>query len=192
MITPSENSIIISPIGYLEKSLLKLVCEEVSIRFGYRVEVLSLLKHADFAFDPMRMQYHSTKILEKLSHSAPPHATKILAIYNKDLFIPILTHVYGEAQLGGKSCIISLFRLHENLQEKDDSFFTNRIVKEAIHELGHTFNLRHCSDHTCAMHYCRSIDDVDEKSDKFCRYCNVLLKDEIKRIKSCRVHSAKG
>jgi archaemetzincin len=60
--------------------------------------------------------------------------------------------------------------------------YIDRIVKEAIHELGHTFNLRHCPEDTCIMHYCRNEEDVDRKSDEICRYCKVMLEDEIKRI----------
>ncbi len=56
------------------------------------------------------------------------------------------------------------------------------MVKEAIHELGHTFKLRHCPDAACIMHYCRSEADVDRKSNDLCRYCRVMLNDELKRI----------
>jgi len=99
-----------------------------------------------------------------------------------DLFIPILTHVYGEAQLGGKACIISTHRLQEGIcTNAGFKTYHCRILKEAIHELGHTFNLRHCPDHTCIMHYCRSIRDVDRKLERLCRYCRILLEDEIKR-----------
>ncbi|MCK5347901.1 MAG: hypothetical protein KAJ25_00840, partial [Desulfobacula sp.] len=59
-----------------------------------------------------------------------------------------------------------------------------RIVKEAIHELGHTFDLRHCEDEKCIMHYCRRVEDVDRKSSRFCRYCNIFLADSIRNL--CR------
>jgi archaemetzincin len=65
-----------------------------------------------------------------------------------------------------------------NAREK----FLQRMIKESIHELGHTFNLRHCRDHRCIMHYCRSEADVDLKSEELCRYCRILLLDEIKKL----------
>ncbi|MBT8357335.1 MAG: archemetzincin, partial [Deltaproteobacteria bacterium] len=40
----------------------------------------------------------------------------------------------------------------------------------------------HCKDNACIMHYCRSIKDVDRKSLQLCRYCKILLEDEMKRI----------
>ena len=182
MISPPEHTILISPIGDSETELYKPISLEVGRIYGCPTEFLPLLQDADFAFDAGRNQYYSTMILEKLATEAPSRALKTLAITHVDLFIPILTHVYGEAQLGGRSCIISTCRLKENLPAiNPQDVFIHRVVKEAIHELGHTFNLRHCPDHTCLMHYCRSERDVDRKSDDLCRHCRVLLEDELKK-----------
>lgn len=183
MSSKSAHNIIISPIGDVTPDLLGPISEEIKRIYGYPTEILSLLDDLEFAFHPNRNQYHSTPILEQLAQKAPAGAIKVLALVEVDLFIPILTHVYGEAQLGGKACIVSTIRLNEghsylNTQEP----FLSRIVKEAIHELGHTFQLRHCREHTCLMHYCRNESDVDRKSDQLCRYCKVLLDDEIKRL----------
>ncbi|MDB9823320.1 hypothetical protein OAC89_06455 [Deltaproteobacteria bacterium] len=155
----------------------------ISEKFGYRVKTVSLLKEIDFALNPDREQYHSTIILEKLATLAPSNTIKLLAVCEQDLFIPILTHVYGEAQLGGKSCIISTYHLKDSLPiVYARKTYYNRVIKEAIHELGHTFNLRHCPDKSCCMHYCHSVKDVDNKSNLFCRYCKILIEDEIKRL----------
>jgi archaemetzincin len=176
------HTILISPIGDSESELYNPISREVSRIYGYPTEVMPLLQDVDFAFDAGRNQYYSTMILETLAMKAPSRALKTLAITHVDLFIPVLTHVYGEAQLGGKTCIISIYRLKEGLPAIDpQKVFLQRVVKEAIHELGHTFNLRHCPDHTCLMHYCRSERDVDQKSDDLCRHCKVLLEDELKK-----------
>jgi len=151
--------------------------------FGYKVCFISILKDLNFAYDSKRNQYHSTRILEKLSEQAPANALKILAITDKDLFIPILTYVYGEAQLGGKACIISIHRLKKGISALDpEDIFLQRVIKEAVHEIGHTFKLKHCKDVGCIMHYCRNEHDVDLKTDQLCRYCKILVNDEIKRL----------
>jgi archaemetzincin len=173
---------LISPVEDSDPDLLHQVGREIQRHFGYRTAIKPLLKNVDFAWDKARDQHHSTLILEKLAGLAPADAVKVIAITRVDLFIPILTHVYGEAQLGGKSCIISTFRLNEGLSMSSREHFNQRVVKEAIHELGHTFDLRHCEDHACIMHYCRSIQDVDRKADQLCRYCRVLVADELKRL----------
>jgi archaemetzincin len=187
----SENKIIISPVGDLDSINIEQVRKSISELFGFETEIISLLKDLKFALDSGRKQYHSTKILQKLEDKAPSNVVKVLAICDVDLFIPILTHVYGEAQLGGITSIVSVFRLSDNLPIlRPRRTFQERLNKEAIHELGHTFNLRHCSDQYCGMHYCRSINDVDHKSVEFCRYCRILLNDELKRI-SPQKHSSK-
>lgn len=169
--------------GNFEADLIDHIRREISRIFGFAVETQSFLSGLTFAFDPERNQYHSTAILERLDNEAPGHVAKILAVTEVDLFIPILTYVYGEAQLGGRACIISTHRLREGLSPiNTESKFLERLTKEAVHELGHTFKLRHCTDHACIMHYCRSITDVDHKSDQLCRYCRILLDDEIKRM----------
>ena len=185
MTSQPAHNIIISPIGDVTPDLLDPIRGEIKRIYGYPTEVLALLDDIEFAFHANRNQYHSTPVLEQLALNAPADAIKVLALVEVDLFIPILTHVYGEAQLGGKACIVSTVRLNEgrsylNTQEP----FLSRIVKEAIHELGHTFKLRHCREHTCLMHYCRDESDVDRKSDQLCRYCRVLLEDEIKQLKA--------
>ena len=185
MILSPEHSIVISPLGDLDIIHLRQIGPEINRIFGCWTEFMPLLQDVDFALDLGRNQYHSTVILERLARLAPPHAIRVIAIVEVDLFIPILTHVYGEAQLGGKACIISTHRLKEGLSPASSlEIFSIRIAKEAIHELGHTFGLRHCRDHACIMHYCRNIRDVDGKSDELCRYCKVLLEDEIKRLTS--------
>lgn len=172
--------ILISPTKDIPHTFCTQVGEAVGDFFGYPIQVAPLLQDIEFAYHSEREQYHSTLILESLAPLSPKQCVKILSITDQDLFIPILTHVYGEAQLGGKACIVSTHRLTSDLQISESTLL-DRTVKESIHELGHTFNLRHCKDHTCIMHYCRSLEDVDMKSHRFCRYCEVLLSDEMKR-----------
>ena len=183
MITLSEHSIVISPVGDVDSELFEPIRIGINRIFGYKTKVIPLLPDVSFALDPKREQHHSTPILKKLEKAAPVQAIKVIGITSVDLFIPILTHVYGEAQIGGAACIISTHRLAEGLfLSADKDTYYERVAKEAVHELGHTFKLRHCKDNACIMHYCRSIKDVDKKSQQLCRYCKTLLEDEMKRI----------
>lgn len=180
----SEHFIIISPIGGIEVSLLPAIAQGIKRIFGFPTQISSLLSDISFAYDNSRNQYNSTQILNQLSTFLPENALKILAITDVDLFIPILTYVYGEAQLGGISAILSVYRLNESMPLiNSDAIISERLCKEAIHEIGHTFNLKHCKDPDCIMHYCRCIGDVDCKTDQLCRYCQILLTDELAKCK---------
>ncbi len=183
MKTPPAPRILIAPIGGVDPPLTAAVGREIQRVFRARPEVSPLLADISFAFDPGREQYHSTPILQRLAQASPADALRVLALTDVDLFIPILTHVYGEAQLGGRACIVSTHRLNSGPETlRSPQIAVGRVVKEAVHELGHTFKLRHCPDAACIMHYCRSEADVDRKSDDLCRYCGVLLEDELRRI----------
>ncbi|MBC2711948.1 MAG: Zn-dependent protease [Desulfosarcina sp.] len=178
----SRETILIAPIGDFDADILYAVEKMVPRIFGMPCRIEPLLDDIGFAWNAERRQFHSTAILAELSGKAPIDAFKVIALTRKDLFIPILTHVYGEAQLGGTSCIVSTCRLTSGISTVGQrSLYLERITKETAHELGHTFDLRHCKDHQCLMHYCRSIGDVDAKSSQLCRYCEVLLNDQLKR-----------
>lgn len=175
-----QASILISPIGEIPDWISNSVAETIVKVFGFKTRVVPLLPDIVFAYDEKRTQYYSTKILGELEKNAPKDCIKVLAITREDLFIPILTHVYGEAQLGGRAAIVSISRLIDYPETGDLKKSRERIVKEAAHELGHTFDLRHCEDQHCIMHYCRKLEDVDYKSDQFCRYCRIFLSDAFK------------
>jgi archaemetzincin len=178
----TPDTIFVSPVGEMAPWIARTLTEKMEAFFGFKTKVLPLLSNITFAFDPDRNQYHSTLILEQLAARCPPGGLKVLAVIKEDLFIPILTHVYGEAQLGGTACIISISRLLSGYDMGGVDSDASRIVKEAIHELGHCFDLRHCEDEHCIMHYCRKLEDVDKKSNRFCLYCEIFLSDNIKAL----------
>lgn len=178
MVLENKQHIIVSPVSGCGQKYLEMISSGIEVLFGYQTETISFLDDLSFAYDEKREQYNSTLIIEKIEELSNSQGIKVIALTEVDLFIPILTHVYGEAQLGGKASIVSICRLSENLGlDSRDQQLGERIVKEVYHELGHTFGLLHCKDRACLMHYCRTIKDVDRKSHQLCRYCNILLKD---------------
>jgi archaemetzincin len=180
----TREIILIAPIGHFDADILSGVEKMVLRVFGMSCRIQPLLDDIDFAWNAERGQYYSTQILAKVSEKITGDVLKVIALTGKDLYIPILTHVYGEAQLGGASCIVSTCRLAGGISPvAQRSMYLERIAKEAAHELGHTFDLRHCKDRQCLMHYCRSIEDVDGKTSQLCRYCQVLLNDQLKPVR---------
>ena len=90
-----------------------------------------------------------------------------------DLFIPVLTYVFGEAKLDGRAAVVSSFRLDNQIYglPRDPELLLDRLRKEALHELGHTYNLVHCRRHPCVMMSSTYVEDIDQKSNRFCRHC---------------------
>lgn len=134
--------------------------------------------NAKEVFDPFRNQYLASSILLKLNeHSYPPDIVKIIGLTDIDIFEPVFEYLFGEAQLGGTSAIVSTFRLQNKLYgipENKEAFF-NRLYKEIVHELGHTFNLIHCFAPMCVMNPSTYIEQIDAKSEEFCTSCKIEL-----------------
>jgi len=127
----------------------------------------------DYAFDAVRQQFASTTVLESLSRACPPDAAKLLAVTARDLFIPVLTFVFGQAQLNGRVAVVSLARLRQEFYglPPDPAIFLHRAAKEALHETGHLFGLVHCHDPACAMSLSTGVRQIDRKQAAFCKPC---------------------
>jgi archaemetzincin len=126
------------------------------------------------SFDARRQQHSSTRILKWLLETRPRQGSKVVGITDVDLFIPILTFVYGEAQLGGSAAVVSTARLApEDGFLLDRDLLRARAVKETIHELGHTFGLIHCPRPECVMSRSVNLVQVDAKENGLCRDCRI-------------------
>jgi archaemetzincin len=169
------GAIRLQPVG--EEVALELADEVAAALarvLGVSCHVVTAPVDAAFAYDKLRMQHYSTAILERLSQLAPAEpGTRILALTELDLFVPVLTFVFGEAQLGGPCAVVSLHRLREEFYglPANPQLLQERAIKEAVHELGHTLELKHCSDWRCVMASTHAVERLDLKSSQFCGGC---------------------
>ncbi|GBC80959.1 hypothetical protein HRbin10_00063 [bacterium HR10] len=172
------------PIGNVDTDVLEFLAlvlpETLPVSCRIRDHPIEL----DAAYHPLRQQYHSTTLLAQLVRGHRNPAVKVLGVTDVDLFIPILTFVFGEAQLGGAAAVLSVHRLDQRFYglPEDRRLFLERCEKEALHELGHTFGLIHCSTFDCVMHFSNSIEHVDIKSNAFCPSCRRLVEEALARL----------
>lgn len=132
------------------------------------------------AFDRNRIQHNSSLILQQLIMRPPRDAEKVLGVLDVDLFIPILTFVFGEAQLQGIGAVVSTHRLHNQFYglPENREVTTYRLLKEAVHELGHTFGLIHCLQPRCVMNSSTYVENIDQKPAEFCSSCLKIINKE--------------
>ena len=167
----------VMPLGPVPPDLLAELCSGLASEFRVECEILPAEADPSFAFNLTRRQYHSTEILASLVRKATPASRHLLGITPVDLYIPILTFVFGEAQLEGNCALVSTHRLRQEFYglPDDATLFRTRLLKEAVHELGHTLSLPHCENYECVMSPSHGVEWIDLKSWHFCGECRVVI-----------------
>jgi archaemetzincin len=166
-------------VGTTSPNLLTVVRGGVARAFGTRAEIHAQSLDAAFAHHGVRNQYFATALLECLTTLRLREET-ILGITELDLYIPVLTFVFGEAELGGTRALVSTHRLRQEFYGLPSSpaLVAERVVKVAIHELGHTTGLTHCHDYECVMAATHAVEWLDLKTDRFCDACSHALRSQ--------------
>jgi len=165
------------------RDLLAPLAARLADTFGMTVEQHQPLFDPELAFDPSRGQYNSRILLAQLLQHHRQDADRLLGVAAVDLFIPVLTYVFGEAQFGGRAAVVSTYRLDNQLYglRADRNLLFERLLKEAVHELGHTCSLIHCQIHPCVMMSSTYVENVDLKSERFCPRCQTDLRADLAR-----------
>ena len=164
----------IVPLGQVDETLLKNLAKVLNERFKIRFYIKEPIEIPIDTFNPRRGQFYSNKIFNKLKKY---EGKRVLGIIDKDLYVQGLNFVFGQAELPGRCALISITRLRQEFYglSKDDRILFKRMIKEAIHEVGHTYGLKHCSNKDCVMYFSNSIIDTDKKSSFFCKNCQEKL-----------------
>ena len=128
------------PVGNVDARLLEWLRQELYEKFRVPTEVLGPAIDPSFARHAERQQYHSSEILARMQKYVNGSTWRLVGITELDLYIPILTFVFGEAQLGGAAALVSYHRLRQEFYglPPDADVLANRLLIEAVHELGHT------------------------------------------------------
>jgi len=161
------------PVGEVVRGHLETLAEGLTARLGVACSLHGQAVEASSAFNPQRRQYASTEILQRLTPHVSTEIWRVLGVTELDLFIPVLTFVFGEAQLGGRCAVVSLRRLRQEFygMPADPELLEARLLKESLHELGHTLGLRHCPAYRCAMSSSHAVESIDLKVAEFCPAC---------------------
>lgn len=172
--------------GHFDETILEALCIHICQVFS--VQCVQTEAHLDLGefYDPSRRQYDGYRLLKLLDEKYTDTTSKTIGLMNVDLFIPILTFIFGQAYLNGKAAIASTYRLMNERYglPSDDVLLNERLIKEAVHELGHTFGLKHCSHSDCVMRSSTYVEEIDQKGKHLCLACKSILQSSLPPEKS--------
>ena len=180
--TSKKISVGVVPLGDVPEFDLQVIVDHIIGCFKLSTQILPRFEPPGDAFDERRLQYNAGIIIETMEAMQFGNHDKVIGVLDKDLFIPIFTHVFGEARQGGKCGLVSLYRLTKNPDGSTPpkSTIHERAAKVTLHELGHLLDLLHCEHKKCLMHFSGGIDEVDEMSLGLCEYCSIYLQDKLR------------
>ena len=177
-----EQRIILLSCGQFDRAFLKQVA--LAVGNEYRTAVITEECHLDLNpfYNPNRRQYDGDRLLRQIPLCTSSDHTKLVGLFRVDLYIPILTYIFGQAILGKSEAIASVFRLRNELygMKQDEELLLSRTVKEVIHELGHTFGLIHCQHQACVMRSSTYVEEIDLKSSSLCAGCREQMAHTVK------------
>ena len=168
------------PVGVCILGASRHVAEEpdglpdlVHASFGVPARRLNRRLDLDRAYEPARGQHNATALLQQVLAIGQGSDEKMIAVVDEDLFIPVLTFVFGQAQLAGTAAVVSTHRLANEFygMPRDEDRLRERIGKEVVHELGHLFGLYHCRQFECVMRSSTYVEEIDLKRVAFCEAC---------------------
>ncbi len=154
------------PFGAIDERVLAVLAGHLQTIVGLNVRIQASEPNPEYAFSERRGQYEAGKILHRLTELENGAAFR-LGVVDIDLYLPILTHVFGESQLGGSAAIVSIYRLRDASGDR----FLVRTAKVALHEVGHLLGIVHCIDTRCLMRFANRVEILDEIPMRFCRAC---------------------
>jgi archaemetzincin len=176
------SSIHVQPVGPVDEEILDVICRTIDEAFGNSVVVRPRIAVPEGSFDEGRGQFSSSAFLRRLADGCPQDVLRMLGVTQCDLFIPMLSFVFGQAQLNGRVALLSVARLRQEFYglTADRTVVVERTQKETLHELGHTFGLIHCLEKECPMSLSTTIQHLDQKGAAYCRSCSLLLDEALR------------
>ena len=169
--------------GQALQTVMRVIAANIQAVLEVPVDTPAAMAIPDEAFQHHRYQYDAGLVLKYLAQFSFPDHSRLLAVTDVDLCTPILTYVFGQAELGRRVAIVSNFRLKsgEDGTVVSKGVYYERMAKIALHELAHTFSLYHCEAPKCLMQITPRVSQLDELDTIFCDRCKSILRRNMRQ-----------
>ncbi|MEJ2422776.1 MAG: zinc-dependent metalloprotease [Acidobacteriota bacterium] len=180
---PSRLTIAVQPFGKVRKTVVAEVRSTLEATYRCNVSVLPTVPLPRSAWYNPRKRYRAEKLTAWLDRNTPRTCDKVIGVARWDISSTKGKYldwgIFGYAELGGRSCVISTHRLR--LDHPSAKLLHKRIRVITLHEIGHTLGLRHCPHRGCVMEDCRgTIKTIDRSTGRYCRTCAAKIAEYLK------------
>ena len=177
------HSIALIDMGQALQTVMRVIAANIQAVLEVPVDTPAAMAIPVEAFQHHRSQYDAGLVLKYLAQFSFPDHSRILAVTDVDLCTPILTYVFGQAELGRRMAVVSNFRLKsgEDGTVVSKGVYYERMAKIALHELAHTFSLYHCETPKCLMQITPRVTQLDELDIIFCDRCKFMLRRNMRQ-----------
>jgi archaemetzincin len=160
------------PFEQVSFDLLAWLADELAGLLDGEIEIGPPLPLPASGYSKRRRQHLGSAILKTLQKPPYPVPGLALGFADADCYAKGLNFIFGQAKFGGPA-FVALPRLRPSFygRPENQELFRERLLKEAIHELGHAWGLYHCSAPECVMNFSNSLADTDRKGRRFCDRC---------------------
>ena len=167
----SEISIV--PINAIDHQLLMRLALCLEERFLASCIVRASLPVPKTALNSVRKQLFFGSVAAKLAAANELQDAIVLGVTEYDLYKTSHHFIFGGSSESHHAAVVSLHRLRPEFygEPADENALFQRLLKEAVHEIGHTIGLKHCYNARCPMYYSSSVFDTDNKYSNFCETC---------------------
>jgi len=183
-VAPDQDTIVvIQPLGRYDAALTDTLRRAIRLYYGVQVLIGVCQSIPESFFVQLKTpRYRADSIIHYLRTTKPGHVDYVLGFTNQDISTtkkdksgrikqPVNRYtdwgVMGLAYSPGVACVVSTYRLKSNEQK-----LTDRTIKVALHELGHSFGLPHCENKKCVMtDAVESVRTVDQADPALCSRC---------------------
>lgn len=163
----------------LPPAVIPAMAEALESCLPVRVAGLKPVDAPPGALDARRGQWSAPALLETVLATLPDGIPRALGVTGADLFTPMLSFVYGQAQLKGRAGVVSVARLRQEYYglPGNEALLVERARKEAVHEAGHLLGLVHCPSPGCVMRLSVQVGQIDLKGEAPCPSCAARLRE---------------
>ncbi|TAD82935.1 MAG: hypothetical protein EAY75_15635 [Bacteroidetes bacterium] len=174
-----KPTVLLQPFNETDAAAISFLQKHLADSLHVEVKILPAKLLPANSWYAARKRYWADSILQMLKKMAPPNA-KVLGVTGCDIATRNARHtnwgVMGLGFLPGNAAVVSTYRLHRD--GLTVAQLQQRLLKVALHELGHNFGLPHCANAHCLMADAEGKDKLNEL-DAFCQSCRAKLPQSV-------------